>query len=332
MLSAREALTAIMRILLVIALSPLLATFAPPARSSEAPPQPLTRLSFEPVQFDRSDPARRRAGRLVYLGGWAIRSRDARFGGISAMHVEGGQVIALSDAGAVIRFPLPGARSSRAAIVPLGDGPGSDASKRDRDIEALIVHKGKAWVVFERLNQVWRYAVPNWKSEASAAPPAMKDWPLNEGGEAAVRLGDGRFLLFAEGPVRADGTSAALLFEGDPAIAGSRAREFRYRPPSGYNITDAALLPDGSLLLLHRRFRMTEGVSAKLTLARSPVIGGRDAMSGVEIAHLQPPLAVDNMEALAVTREKGRTIVWIASDDNFNPLQRTILLKFALAD
>jgi hypothetical protein len=36
------------------------------------------------------------------------------------------------------------------------------------------------------------------------------------------------------------------------------------------------------------------------------------------------------MEALAVEREGGRTILWIASDDNFNPLQRTLLLKFGL--
>jgi hypothetical protein len=38
------------------------------------------------------------------------------------------------------------------------------------------------------------------------------------------------------------------------------------------------------------------------------------------------------MEALSVDSENGRTILWIASDDNFNPLQRTLLLKFALAD
>ena len=29
-----------------------------------------------------------------------------------------------------------------------------------------------------------------------------------------------------------------------------------------------------------------------------------------------------------MTVENGRTIVWIASDDNFIPLQRTLLLKF----
>jgi len=33
-----------------------------------------------------------------------------------------------------------------------------------------------------------------------------------------------------------------------------------------------------------------------------------------------------------VEQKDGRAILWIASDDNFNPLQQTILLKFALKD
>ena len=53
---------------------------------------------------------------------------------------------------------------------------------------------------------------------------------------------------------------------------------------------------------------------------------------GARSRALQPPLTVDNMEALSVTVENGRTIVWIASDDNFFPLQRTLLLKFALVE
>ena len=36
------------------------------------------------------------------------------------------------------------------------------------------------------------------------------------------------------------------------------------------------------------------------------------------------------MEGLAVTQENGRIIVWMVSDNNFNALQRTILMKFAL--
>jgi hypothetical protein len=55
-------------------------------------------------------------------------------------------------------------------------------------------------------------------------------------------------------------------------------------------------------------------------------------VEGRELARLAPPLSVDNMEALAVERDGARTIIWIASDDNFNPMQRTLLMKFALAE
>jgi hypothetical protein len=36
------------------------------------------------------------------------------------------------------------------------------------------------------------------------------------------------------------------------------------------------------------------------------------------------------MEGLSVTQEGGRTIVWLTSDDNYSPLQQTVLMKFAL--
>ena len=49
------------------------------------------------------------------------------------------------------------------------------------------------------------------------------------------------------------------------------------------------------------------------------------------MATLESPLNVDNMEALAITIENGRTIVWIASDDDFMSIvRRTLLLKFEL--
>jgi hypothetical protein len=43
---------------------------------------------------------------------------------------------------------------------------------------------------------------------------------------------------------------------------------------------------------------------------------------------LKPPLNIDNMEALSVEQRGDQTIIWMASDDNHNPLQKTLLLKF----
>ena len=311
---------------LALAALPLLATFAPVSLFSMPALPAASVLTFEPVSLDRKEPARRRLGKLIYLAGWQIRSNDRRFGGISAIHVEAGEVTALSDAGTVIRFK-PGAR--RANLFSLPDGPGSAGKKGDRDVEAMAVNNERAWIGFERTNAVWRYRRGSWTSDAATLPPGMEDWPSNKGSEAMLRLPGGKFLIFSEGePVR--GGTEALLFEGDPAKRGTKTRRLRYLPPEGYRITDAALLPDGRMLFLNRSFGIPEGFTAKLTIAEKPSLEDGATLSGAEIAHFQSPVTVDNMEALSVGSEKGHTILWIASDDNLNPLQRTLLLKFAL--
>jgi hypothetical protein len=58
-------------------------------------------------------------------------------------------------------------------------------------------------------------------------------------------------------------------------------------------------------------------------------IGGGE-IAGREVAAHEAPLTVDNMEGLSVTQDGGSTIVSLASDDNFSPLQRSLLLKFEL--
>jgi hypothetical protein len=134
----------------------------------------------------------------------------------------------------------------------------------------------------------------------------------------------------AESGQRPDGSTDALLFADDPTKPGKPPLPLRYAAPKGYKVTDAAVLPDGQLLFLNRRASLANGFSAKLTLAKSPDLSAGGTIWGQDIADLQAPLTVDNMEALSVSSEGGRTIVWIASDDNFLPLQRTLLMKFQL--
>ena len=126
------------------------------------------------------------------------------------------------------------------------------------------------------------------------------------------------------------GTSDALLFVGDPAVAGTKVVRLRYRPPPGYRITDAAVLPGGALLFLNRRWSYLNGFSTSLTLLAEPRLDEGSVLAGEEIARIGTPLISDNFEALSVTREGDKTILWIASDDNLLALQRTLLLKFAL--
>jgi len=321
-----------MRILFALTALILLATFAPSGRNPSEPLPARTYVQFFPIPLDDEQPGRSRIGRLDYLGGWRIRSNDPRFGGISAMHVEDGRVLAVSDAGSLIRFPLLDAGSGPGRIDAIPDGPGAGGRKKDRDAEVMTVEGNRAWIGFERHNSLWRYDRDGWRATAMAVPRAMRKWRANAGSEGMARLVDGRFLVFSEGN-RGERDTPLLLFAGDPAESGTEVLTLRYRPPAGYRITDAAALPDGRIAMLNRRFSIFEGFTAKLTIAALPA-SLREGMvlEGKEIADLRAPAAIDNMEALSVTRERGRTILWIASDDNFSPLQRTLLLKFALID
>ena len=145
-----------------------------------------------------------------------------------------------------------------------------------------------------------------------------------------TRLADGRFLIFSEGSSDSRPLSDVVLLDGDPADPRTRAASLRYRRVPGYRVSDATTLPDGRLLILNRRFEWLEGFSLVVTIADVRGLRAGATIERREIARLQPPLTIDNMEGVSVTVEDGRTIVWLVSDDNFFPLQRTLLLKFAL--
>jgi hypothetical protein len=309
----------------------LLGTFAPLHLFKPVAVKPTTVVHFAPVLLNDEQPARRRIGVLTWLEGWALTSVNPRFGGISAMHIAGGKLTAVNDAGWTIRLPLPErAGPVRGIVEPLPEGPGRPGIKSQRDSESLAILGRHAWIAFERQNAVWRYSTVSWRSDAHAVPAALRGWPRNSGSEGIVRLRDGRFLIFSEGAPAPGDTKQAALFLGDPALPSTRSVSLRYRPPVGYRVTDAAPLPDGRLLILTRRFTIFEGVSAKLVLARLPKLATGALIAGEVIAELRRPDLVDNMEALSVAQEDGRTIVWMASDDNFMPVQQTLLLKFEL--
>jgi hypothetical protein len=322
---ARRILTA----LGLIGLFLLLATIVPPPPGAPPRGEAVARLTAIALPLEDGRPDRRRVGALLYRRGWALDSDDPRFGAVSAMQVENGRVTALSDAGTLFEFPLPGSPGGeRVRIRPLPHAPG--VSKRGRDTESLVLLGPRLWIGFEAVNAVKRLRRADLGEESAARPAGMRRWGGNSGPEAMVRLPDGRFLVFSEGRDDGRGFSQVLLFDGDPAAPATRAIAMRYRRPPGFRVTDAALLPDGRLLILNRRFGWLEGLAASLVIAPLPPARANATIAGREVARLEPPLTVENMEALSVAREQGRTIVRIASDDNFMPVLRTVLLEFEL--
>jgi hypothetical protein len=300
------------------------------------PPRPLpgpgeAPLAYTPVPLDGGDPGRRDVGRLHFLGAWTMSSPDDRLGGLSGLHVENGEAIAVSDAGMVMRFPLPGVSPApRIRFQPVEQGPGPARLRVTRDTEGLQVAGDQLWLSFERQNAVWRYDRASLRQQSGAQPQAMRGWRGNSGPEGIVRLADGRFLVVEEGRNNGSTASEAVLFAGDPSVPGTPSVRLTYRRPAGYRATDAALLPDGRVLILNRGLFLLR-LSAKLVVADVRGLRAGGTIEGQEVATLEAPVVIENMEGLAVTQEAGRTIVWLISDDDFMRMSRhTLLLKFEL--
>ncbi len=246
------------------------------------------------------------------------------------------RVLMLSDNGTLVGFTLDAGKDQaiRPFIAPLPDGPAkpNEHARKNWDSESLLHDPatGQFWVGYEHQHSIWRYGLSFSRTERVNFPKAMQKWPENGGAEAMLRLPDGRFLVFSESAKYPAGGFQALVLDGDPSEPTSKAVSFGYRPPEGYKLTDAALLDDRSALMLHRRFTPLHGVSAILSIAQLADFAPGKVATSIPIATLKPPLKVDNMEAIAVSRDGNETIVWLASDDNFSGLQESLLLKFRL--
>lgn len=294
----------------------------------------VPRMAVERVQLDPRDPARTRVGALTYLGGIRLTSPDRAFGGFSSMQVKGDRFTLLSDGGAYIRFRMGQDWAPRDLIFgDLPDGPGSGWLKAQRDSESMTSDPvtGRIWVGFENYNAIWRYDDGLSRAERSVRPASMRGWSANGGPESMVRLADGRFLVIGETsrPKGSRSGREALLFPGDPTLPGMEPVRFVYMPPGeDHDPSDAVQLPDGRIIVLNRRFAVPGLFSARLTLIDPREIRPGAVLRGIQIAELAAPLLHDNYEALAVTREGEDTILWIASDDNQQFWEWSLLLKF----
>lgn len=313
----------------------LLFLIAPPAipGAAFASDEPVAlSIALRRLGPDPAPPGRDSVDQLAVLDSWQLSSTNPHFGGISAIAVDGNRLVMLSDDAMLVGTVFdPTATTLEAVLIPVAGVTGSGKEARDSESMAIDPETGTRWIGFERSNSIARYSGSG-VVEARAIPAAMADWPVNGGPEAMVRLGDGRFIVFAEEAPGPDGSTAALLFDRDPTDPAAVVTRFGYRAPAGHRITDAALLPDGNLVLLNRRYTALEGVSIIVTRVASTALPGIGAgagsvITGNEIARFAPPMAIDNMEALAIDEQDGRTVIWMMSDDNFSALQRTLLLR-----
>lgn len=300
---------------------------------------PVT-VQARPVPLDRSQPPSIKAGKLEYRGGIQLESSDKRFGGFSSLWVspDGQRMLTIGDVSDWLTARLvygPSGDLAGISDAEMGrlvgiDGYPLPAQTFETDAEALeMVSSGGIVVTFERNHRIWFYplATPLFSlaPRALSVPPGLKDAPNNEGLEALAELPDGRFLAITEG-----------LREGDAFVGwigdGKVWQKLTVATHGAYQPTDAKALPNGDVILLERRYNPLTGLGVRLRLipASQIVPGGR--LTGEELADIAPPLSIDNFEGLSVRRGNGEWLIYIISDDNFQSIQRTYLMMFALPD
>jgi len=293
------------------------------------------------VPFNSDDLSQHHAGALVWVAGLSLTSPDPRFGGWSGMVLapDGHSLVAVSDTGAWLTATLKHDKSGRvtglaaAELDPLLDPNGQPLrTKRLADAEALARDRdGSLLVAFEGVHRIWRYGPAGRPQLARATllptPPRLREAPRNGGIEAMTVLADGRLVTLTEEMLNAAGDLVGWLRDA------KGWHEIAYAPTGQFKPTDLTQLPDGDLLVLERRYTMIGGVAARLHRLPLAALRPGARLEGKELAQLIPPVNVDNMEALAAVRASdGSTLIYLLSDDNFNPLQRTLLLQFRLND
>lgn len=323
------------RRVLVFCLAASLPLFSSPAAPGEPSP-----VSARPIVLNPGDPAQTVVGKLQYLGGLEISSSEARFGGLSALWVspDGGRLVALSDHGHWFRARLVYDEDGRLAgivegeIGALVDPHGRPLDRQHGDAESLARMPDGAFIVaFERVHRLWRYPASAEPFQAQPAPlprpPGLAKAPGNGGIEALTPLLDGRLLAITEDLEADAGVLVAWLG------AGAEWQALAYLRAGAFSPTGAATLPGGDVLVVERRFDPARGSAARVRRVSQADIAPGARLEGIEIARFEAPLQVDNFEGIAVRRSAaGETLVYLLSDDNYNPAQRTLLLMFALRE
>lgn len=280
---------------------------------------------------------------LTFVGGVELSSPEPLFGAFSSIRFRDQQsFVGVFDTGYWIEGRILRDAGGRLAgleavrLAPLLDAYGREsASKFHVDAESLALDGDRAYVGFEQRHRVLSYGPLSDLGKALPSAPIAFPFDLdilhsNGGFESLVIAPQGSeiagaLVAISEKSFDDNGNIYAAI------VGGPLAGEFRVRPRDNFEITDAAYLPDGDLLLLERRFSIATGVGMRLRRIEGASIRPDAVVDGEILFEANYRSQIDNMEGLEVLPEPdGSVRLIVVSDDNHSILQRTLMLEFRL--
>lgn len=280
-------------------------------------------------------------GPFNWRGGIVLSSGDEAFGGLSGLTLSGdcNDLLAVSDAGRWFRASLNYegetlASVSGADLAPMLDSQGQPPRSKSRgDAEAVAsLGSGRYMVGFESRARIGIYDIGKAGLKARfqllKSPKAITEGPPNGELESVGHFTEGRwqghYLAISENNKDPDGNIRGWLWRSWKTIP------FVVKRLEDYSITDAAILPGGDLLILERSFgaSLLPGMAIRRIKTASIELG-TTVEPELLFSGRAPLYAIDNMEGMAICIRDGEMRLTIVSDNNFNILQRTLLLQFA---
>ena len=257
---------------------------------------------------------------LVLEGGSPLHS-------LSDLKLTGGDgFVSVSDAGDLVRGQLVldragklvGVRDLSWRRLTLSDGT-PIADKADGDAEGLaVLDGGDLLVSFERNHRIWNYgpvATPLARPTSVRQPDAT--FAPNDGMEGLSARSDGWRVSGESGGVWDCAASACTVVTPQPTAPLA---------DGAFRITGMDRDPSGDgFFVVQRAYRPP--VDARAQVRRME----EDGTLGPVLVELKLPGTTDNFEGIAATPTSTGTRIYLLSDDNANPLQKTLLLAFDLS-
>jgi len=293
--------------------------------------------------FDPRDTSLRRFGQLEFRGGVELTSPYKEFGGLSAIRVgpDGAHFLALTDLGRWLRgrITYEGKRPTGIADAEMAPILGFDgkplAARRWFDTESIAEDDGTLYVGIERVQQIVRFDYGAHgllaRGQAIPVPPAFKQLPSNGSLEALEFIPKGlplagTLIAISERGYDQSGNLRAFL------LGGPSPGTFALKRTDDFDVSDCALLAPAELLVLERRFSLLRGLAMRIRRIPLAAIRPGALVDGPIAIEADLGYQIDNMEGLSVHRAGRETVLTLVSDDNFSPIQRTILLQFVLVE
>lgn len=315
-----------------ILLAPLLFLLLAPLPGSQLdkpPPDLSQHVIAVPVDGVRAGD---QIGALTLAEAWDLTSAHHKFGGLSGIALTGDRAfLMVSDIGYRLRFTLSAAGdvsgSSYANLPPPRPG---YSGKLHYDAEA-VAHDpatGRYWTAMEGTGEVWSFAGDD-RRILRTRQRVLESWPDNGGVEAFARLHGDRFIALSESRT-ALGQREGVLFAGDPSDPKTPITRFFYETGGQGDVTEVAALPDGRIIILHRRLGLLPVFRTSIAIADPRQIKAGQTLISRPIAVIRDRLLSENYEGASVTIGPDGLSLWLVSDDNLQDWQTVRLVRFII--